>query len=77
MDISDLADRAKERAADLTGKRATGFEASVCAGCPHRGGGRLKRCGLCGCPTVERGTLDVAGMTPAQCPRAARHERES
>lgn len=60
-----------------TDKEKTGFDPSACEGCPHRGGGALKRCGLCGCPTIEGFPLDKTGMTPRNCPRKEEHARRS
>lgn len=75
--FDDLGDTVRDKLADNTGKKAVGFESSVCEGCPHRGTGPIKPCGLCGCPTIQNGTLDISGMVPEGCPRMAEHERQS
>lgn len=75
--VGEAADRAAGGVADATGKEQVGFEPSVCEGCPQRGDGPLKRCGLCGCPTITNGTLHLSGMVPGDCPRLYEHERRS
>lgn len=72
-----IIDTIKNRLADVTDKNRTGFVPSVCEGCPKRGDGPMKRCGLCGCPTIKNLGLDQAQMTPNGCLRRLEHERRS
>lgn len=80
-DIRDAINRATSRAdeelAERTGKEQVGFDPDVCVGCVHRGEGTLKRCGLCGCPTIENFPLDQRGMVPEGCPRKLEHQRSA
>lgn len=71
--IRDAIDRADQEIADRTGKKQTGFDPDVCAGCPHRGGAPLYQCGLCGCPTLANFPLHQRGMVPEGCPRQVEH----
>ena len=48
-----------------------GFDRDACAGCPHRKGGTVPTCGLCGCPLFN---LDKTGAPPASCPKLDDHE---
>lgn len=72
--LDEIKDAIGNAVADRTDKRRVGFDPAVCEGCPHRGDGRLRRCGLCGCPTLENFPLDKSGMVPEGCPRMAEHE---
>jgi hypothetical protein len=60
---------------ELTDHPKVGFNPEVCKGCPHRGGGMLKRCGLCGCPTISNMPMDLSGRPPSDCVRLDEHER--
>ena len=75
--IDDAVDSGGDKLADATGKEQRGFEPSVCNGCPHRGSGALRRCGLCGCPTLPNFPMDQTGMVPKDCPRKRQHGEES
>jgi hypothetical protein len=59
----------------LTGHPKVGFDPTVCRGCPERGDGVLKRCGLCGCPTTSNFPMDLTGRPPADCLRVDEHEQ--
>lgn len=58
----------------LTDHPKVGFDPDVCEGCPERGGGVLKRCGLCGCPTISGMPMDRFGRPPKDCIRIEQHE---
>lgn len=60
----------------LTGHPKVGFTPDVCKGCPERGGGVLRRCGLCGCPTIRGFPMAETGRPPANCRRLNGHERK-
>lgn len=74
--LSSTKDTAEDELADATGKKQVGFNPDVCRGCPHRGGGALRRCGLCGCPTLNNYPLDKLGMVPEGCPRMEEHAND-
>lgn len=72
--IDGAFERGTDKLAEETGKRKTGFDPSVCEGCPERENGPLKKCGLCGCPTLNNLFLDQGQMTPEGCLRPREHE---
>lgn len=72
-----IKDNVTDSLAQKTDKVQVGFEPAVCEGCVHRGGPPLRRCELCGCPTLDGFPLDTTGMVPKGCPRIPAHERES
>jgi hypothetical protein len=49
-----------------------GFDRSACEGCPHRQGGKVPTCGLCGCPLFN---LDKTEAPPSECPKLGDHEQ--
>lgn len=64
-----------DRIEDLTGHPKTGFDPDVCEGCPYRGTGVLKRCQLCGCPTINNSPMDLTGRPPEDCIRLDEHRK--
>lgn len=76
--MTDFTDRIRDRVADSvadhTDKVSGGMDPRVCEGCPYRGDGALKRCGLCGCPTLPNFPLHQMGVVPTDCPRIPEHQ---
>lgn len=70
----DSFDSIREKISDLDTSESHewghGFDRSVCDGCPHRKGGKLPTCGLCGCPLFN---LDKTDAPPSSCPRLDAH----
>jgi hypothetical protein len=58
----------------LTGHPRVGFDPDVCEGCPERGGGVMKKCGLCGCPTISNMPMDMLDAPPSDCLRIDQHK---